>query len=100
MNYSYSELMTAEEICDASTKLVTFLDLAGHKKYIHTTIQGLSGYSPHYAMLVVSLDSNLILYHFLSGDVLDFKRSGGCGHDLRAPDDSNGTKRPFLHRNH
>ncbi|KAK9696231.1 Elongation factor Tu GTP binding domain [Popillia japonica] len=54
VNYSYSELMTAEEICDASTKLVTFLDLAGHKKYIHTTIQGLSGYSPHYAMLVIS----------------------------------------------
>ncbi|KRT83365.1 hypothetical protein AMK59_4740 [Oryctes borbonicus] len=54
VNYSYSELMTAEEICDASTKLVTFLDLAGHKKYIHTTIQGLSGYSPHHAMLVIS----------------------------------------------
>lgn len=45
--------MTAEEICDASTKLVTFLDLAGHRKYIHTTIQGLFGYSPHHAMLVV-----------------------------------------------
>lgn len=45
--------MTAEEICDTSTKLVTFLDLAGHKKYIRTTIQGLSGYLPHHAMLVV-----------------------------------------------
>ncbi|XP_022900782.1 GTP-binding protein 2 [Onthophagus taurus] len=54
VNYSYSELMTAEEICDISTKLVTFLDLAGHRKYIHTTIQGLSGYSPHHAMLVIS----------------------------------------------
>lgn len=54
INYSYSELITAEEICDTSTKLVTFLDLAGHKKYIRTTIQGLSGYSPHHAMLVIS----------------------------------------------
>lgn len=55
INYSYSELMTAEEICDVSTKLVTFLDLAGHRKYIRTTIQGLSGYLPHHAMLVVSV---------------------------------------------
>lgn len=47
--------MTAEEICDTSTKLVTFLDLAGHKKYIRTTIQGLSGYLPHHAMLVVGI---------------------------------------------
>ncbi|KAI4467536.1 elongation factor tu-related [Holotrichia oblita] len=54
INYDYSELMSAEDIYDASTKLITFLDLAGHKKYIHTTIQGLSGYSPHYAMLVIS----------------------------------------------
>ncbi|KAF7268512.1 GTP-binding protein 2 isoform X2 [Rhynchophorus ferrugineus] len=54
INYSSSELITAEEICDSSTKLVTFLDLAGHKKYLRTTIQGLSGYSPHHAMLVIS----------------------------------------------
>ncbi|XP_060537434.1 GTP-binding protein 2 isoform X2 [Cylas formicarius] len=54
INYSSSELITAEEICDRSTKLITFLDLAGHKKYIRTTIQGLSGYSPHHAMLVIS----------------------------------------------
>lgn len=59
INYSSSELITAEEICDSSTKLVTFLDLAGHKKYLRTTIQGLSGYSPHHAMLVVCF---LVLY--------------------------------------
>ncbi|XP_044766325.1 GTP-binding protein 2 [Coccinella septempunctata] len=54
VHYSYSELITAEKICEASTKLITFIDLAGHKKYIRTTIQGLSGYSPHHAMLVIS----------------------------------------------
>ncbi|KAF5284739.1 hypothetical protein FQA39_LY04464 [Lamprigera yunnana] len=54
VNYNYSKLMTAEEICEISKKLVTFLDLAGHKKYLHTTIKGLSGYSPHHAMLVIS----------------------------------------------
>lgn len=46
--------MTAEEICENSTKLITFMDLAGHRKYLRTTVQGLSGYSPHYVMLVVS----------------------------------------------
>ncbi|XP_017783669.1 PREDICTED: GTP-binding protein 2 [Nicrophorus vespilloides] len=51
---NYDKCMTAEEICDESTKLVTFLDLAGHRKYIHTTVHGLSGYLPHHAMLVVS----------------------------------------------
>ncbi|CAG9828182.1 unnamed protein product [Diabrotica balteata] len=54
INYSYSELITAEEICDTSTKLVTFMDLAGHKKYLRTTIAGLTGYSPHHAMLLIS----------------------------------------------
>lgn len=52
--------MTAEEICDVSTKLVTFLDLAGHRKYIHTTIQGLFGYSPHHAMLVISSTAGVV----------------------------------------
>nr|XP_018902782.1 PREDICTED: GTP-binding protein 2 [Bemisia tabaci] len=51
---NYSEAMTAEEICEVSTKLISFLDLAGHRKYFRTTVAGLSGYSPHYIMLIVS----------------------------------------------
>ncbi|KAH8417791.1 hypothetical protein KR222_005977 [Zaprionus bogoriensis] len=57
VNYKYNEMMTAEEISDRSTKLVTFMDLAGHRRYMRTTVQALSGYSPHYAMLVVSAGS-------------------------------------------
>lgn len=30
------------------------MDLAGHRKYLRTTVAGLSGYSPHHAMLVIS----------------------------------------------
>lgn len=33
INYKYNEMMTAEEISDRSTKLVTFMDLAGHRRY-------------------------------------------------------------------
>lgn len=55
VNYGCSELMTAERIGERSAKLVSFLDLAGHSKYQRTTLHGLSGYCPHYAMIVVSL---------------------------------------------
>ena len=50
----YTKCKTAEEICDNSSKVITFIDLGGHQKYLKTTIYGLTGYSPHYAMLVVS----------------------------------------------
>ena len=49
----YTNCKTAEEICDNSSKVITFIDLGGHQKYLKTTIYGLTGYSPHYAMLVV-----------------------------------------------
>ncbi|XP_072947077.1 GTP-binding protein 2-like [Epargyreus clarus] len=54
VNYGCSELMTAERIGERSAKLVSFLDLAGHSKYQRTTLHGLTGYSPHYAMIVIS----------------------------------------------
>jgi GTPase len=53
----YTKCNTAEEICENSTKLITFIDLAGHQKYLRTTITGLTGYSPHYVMLVVSANT-------------------------------------------
>lgn len=51
INYKYNEMMTAEEISDKSSKLVTFMDLAGHRRYLRTTVQALTGYSPHHAMV-------------------------------------------------
>lgn len=54
INYKYTEMMTAEEISEKSAKLVTFMDLAGHRRYMRTTVQALSGYSPHQAMLVIA----------------------------------------------
>ncbi|KAG8236381.1 hypothetical protein J437_LFUL016659 [Ladona fulva] len=51
---NYRELTTAEEIRSSSSKLILFLDLAGHRKYLKTTILGLTGYSPHHVMLMVS----------------------------------------------
>jgi len=56
LNYSDS---TVEEICASATKLITFLDLAGHHKYIKTTIFGLTGYSPEVVMLLVAANRGL-----------------------------------------
>ncbi|XP_073997100.1 GTP-binding protein 2 isoform X3 [Rhodnius prolixus] len=42
------------------TKLISLLDLAGHRKYLRTTVQALSGYRPHHAMLVVSSQAGVV----------------------------------------
>ncbi len=41
------------QINQASHKYITFLDLCGHEKYLKTTVFGLSGLMPDYAMIVV-----------------------------------------------
>ncbi|KAI7805413.1 GTP-binding protein 2 [Triplophysa rosa] len=51
---NYSDSRTAEEICENASKMITFIDLAGHHKYLKTTIFGLTSYCPDFAMLVVS----------------------------------------------
>ncbi len=42
-----------QQITRASQKCVTFIDLCGHEKYLKTTVFGLSGMMPDYAMIVV-----------------------------------------------
>ena len=44
---------TWEDIVRASTKVITFFDLAGHKKYLRTTISGMTSNKPDYAMIMV-----------------------------------------------
>merc|ERR1711962_1380971 len=56
----YSNHTTAEEICEAASKLITFIDLAGHQKYLRTTISALTGYCPHYVMLMVSASAGVV----------------------------------------
>uniref|UniRef100_A0A8C4GWL5 Tr-type G domain-containing protein n=1 Tax=Dicentrarchus labrax TaxID=13489 RepID=A0A8C4GWL5_DICLA len=56
---NYSESRTAEEICECASKMITFIDLAGHHKYLKTTIFGLTSYCPDFAMLVVSANTGI-----------------------------------------
>lgn len=41
------------EIMKDANKIITFLDLCGHEKYLKTTMYGLVGMSPDYSMIVV-----------------------------------------------
>ncbi|XP_051764432.1 GTP-binding protein 2b [Ctenopharyngodon idella] len=56
---NYSDSRTAEEICESSSKMITFIDLAGHYKYLKTTIFGLTSYCPDFAMLVVGANTGI-----------------------------------------
>lgn len=56
---TYSTFRSPEEICEAASKLVTFIDLAGHHKYLRTTIFGLMGHLPHVVLLLVSAVSGI-----------------------------------------
>lgn len=49
-----------EEICARSAKIVNFLDLAGHERYLRTTIGGLTANIPEYGMLMVGANAGLI----------------------------------------
>jgi len=46
-----------KEIVQESNQLVTFCDLCGHEKYLKTTIFGLVGLCPDYAMIVVNANA-------------------------------------------
>ena len=56
---NYSTCVSAEEICEGSSKLITFIDLAGHQKYLKTTVFGLTAHCPDLAMLVVGANSGV-----------------------------------------
>ena len=40
----------------AGRRVVTFVDLAGHERYLKTTIAGLTGLQPDYALVLVGLN--------------------------------------------
>ena len=57
---TYSTYRSPEEICEAASKLITFIDLAGHHKYLRTTVFGLIGHLPHLVLLLVSAVSGVV----------------------------------------
>lgn len=49
-----------EEIGKRSAKVISFSDLAGHEKYLHTTVFGMLSSSPNYCLLMVAANNGLI----------------------------------------
>jgi len=48
------------DICHRAAKVITFIDLAGHEKYLKTTVFGMTGHAPDYAMLMVGANAGVI----------------------------------------
>lgn len=49
-----------EEIGKRSAKVITFTDLAGHERYLRTTVFGLLSSSPNFCLLMVAANNGLI----------------------------------------
>ncbi|XP_028308718.1 GTP binding protein 1, like isoform X2 [Gouania willdenowi] len=47
-------------ICEKSSKVITFIDLAGHEKYLKTTVFGMTGHLPDFCMLMVGSNAGII----------------------------------------
>jgi len=48
------------DICQKSAKVITFVDLAGHEKYLKTTVFGMTGHLPDFCMLMVGSNAGII----------------------------------------
>lgn len=62
MNYAkvHGAVPTQTEICQSSSKIINFIDLAGHEKYLRTTLFGLTGHAPDFAMLTVGSNMGVV----------------------------------------
>ncbi|GAA5878960.1 hypothetical protein JCM3774_000674 [Rhodotorula dairenensis] len=51
---------TWESIAHKAAKVVSFTDLAGHEKYLKTTLAGLTGTAPDFVLLILGANAGLI----------------------------------------
>ncbi|TPX36155.1 hypothetical protein SmJEL517_g01419 [Synchytrium microbalum] len=52
--------ITWEDVCTAGSKVLSFIDLAGHERYLKTTVFGMTGCAPDFVMLLVGSNSGMI----------------------------------------
>ncbi|KAI7899038.1 translation protein [Cokeromyces recurvatus] len=62
LHTSTNKKLTAgwEEITRKAAKVLSFVDLAGHEKYLKTTVFGMTGSAPEFAMLMVGANAGMI----------------------------------------
>jgi len=60
VNYRLISPLDEAEVLLNSSKVVSFVDLAGHEKYLRTTLKGVLGHDPDYAMIVIAANMGII----------------------------------------
>ncbi|KAJ3222548.1 Short integuments 2, mitochondrial [Clydaea vesicula] len=58
--YLVKTKVTWEDVCSNSSKVLSFIDLAGHEKYLRTTCFGMTGHSPDFVMLMIGANAGII----------------------------------------
>uniref|UniRef100_A0A1A9VJ01 GTP-binding protein 1 n=1 Tax=Glossina austeni TaxID=7395 RepID=A0A1A9VJ01_GLOAU len=48
------------KICEKSAKVITFIDLAGHERYLKTTVFGMTGHAPDFGMLMIGANAGVV----------------------------------------
>merc|ERR1719312_1900105 len=48
------------KVCKQSSKVITFIDLAGHERYLKTTVFGMTGHAPDFGMLMVGANAGIV----------------------------------------
>jgi len=48
------------KVCENSSKVITFIDLAGHEKYLKTTVFGMTGHAPDFGMLMIGSNAGIV----------------------------------------
>ncbi|OZJ05298.1 hypothetical protein BZG36_01945 [Bifiguratus adelaidae] len=52
--------MTWDDICHKASKVLSFIDLAGHERYLKTTVFGMTGFAPDFVMLMIGANAGII----------------------------------------
>eukprot|EP01112_Ceratiomyxa_fruticulosa_P022732 TRINITY_DN8428_c0_g2_i1.p1 TRINITY_DN8428_c0_g2~~TRINITY_DN8428_c0_g2_i1.p1 ORF type:complete len:786 (-),score=195.73 TRINITY_DN8428_c0_g2_i1:107-2464(-) len=61
VNYSAVHAALApQEVTELSAKIINFIDLAGHEKYLRTTLFGMTGHAPDFAMLMIGANMGVV----------------------------------------
>ncbi|NHJ49193.1 MAG: elongation factor 1-alpha [Asgard group archaeon] len=60
VNYDDLTLPSWSDIIEASSKVITFIDLGGHERYLKTTLFGLTGHIPDYVLIIVGANMGIV----------------------------------------
>lgn len=60
VNYTNTRNLTWADVVEKATKVVTFYDLAGHERYLKTTVFGLTAHAPDYCLVVVGANAGVL----------------------------------------